>query len=164
MPKQMLLTSVSICLLIVGCDRYRAGETKDRPQNASSEAQPQTNCVEGQFPGRIQLLPGYKMQTCGGMEYLYGKIWKQEGASIEFSEHWIDYSESPEMWRQDQMVDGEHMLCSFRKDQTMEIRFRGTQFDATVRNQQELAEMFLTVASYVPPAPASLPATAKTPK
>lgn len=164
MQKRTVLISVSVFLLTLGCDRYRAGETKDQPRRLSSEMEPQTNCVEGQFPGRIQLLPGYKMRTCGGMEFLYGRIWKQDGVSINFYERWVDYSESLELWRQDQIVDGDHMLCSFKKDQTMEIRFRGTQFDATVRNQQELAEMFLTVLSYEPPASPRLPGAVEVPK
>jgi hypothetical protein len=111
------------------------------------------NYFPGQIPGRqIQLLPGYKVETEAGMEGPHGRIWNDSGLTIRFSitGRPYGYIESPRLWTIDQIVNGHHFFFSFNADQSMDVWIPdlGTQFDARIRNQQDLAELLLMVMTY----------------
>jgi hypothetical protein len=158
---------VSIFLLLSfapACSRYRTlrdltGDTSSSPPSAEDPLPGGLwkNCSSGVFPAQIQLLPGYQVETCGGMEHLYGRIRKQSGFTIEFFESWVSATDSPVLWNVDQVIDGDHAMCLYRADHTMEIRFRGADFFAKPRDEQDTAEMFLTVLSYRVPEPVLIP-------
>jgi hypothetical protein len=107
----------------------------------------------------VQLLPGYKLQIVPGVEGSGGTIWKRGGPTIGFNlpqccfGNIADSIESTSvLWRQEQIINGQKVICVFTKSHELVITFPKSlsNFQANVRNQQELAEILLMVLTYDP--------------
>src|SRR5262245_14970397 len=94
----------------------------------------------GKFPYKIQLLPGFKVETTQGMEGPYGKIWNDEGLTVNFVMHSDPPIDVQPLWRYEQTINGEHVICAFTKSNELQVLFPRllTGFWAKVRNQQDI--------------------------
>jgi hypothetical protein len=126
------------------------------------------------FPGKILLLPGYKIEARNGMEYPYGKIWKDGGPTINFQvggqvrSREVDFRDQLEMeggvsWRQQQTVNGHQVICVYTKSNNLIIMFPylSANFTAAVGRSQDITDMLLMALTFERP---ELPPEPKSPK
>ena len=124
----------------------------------SVSAQEHENSFEKPAPGGIRLLDGYHHhQTDHPLDSITGKIWKQHGVTISYdiALNAGDYSTSPEwnksvLWRTEQVVNGEKVVCVFTKSKQLLIVFPRlmANFYADIHSRRDLADMMLMVLTY----------------
>jgi hypothetical protein len=110
-----------------------------------------------QFPGSIQLLPGYKVSTRMGIESLGGEIFSRD-MRIYFdvgvnTGNWT--SAAPDnsiLWQRKQMLHRHHVVCVYtiQKELIVTFPYLTANFRAKVNSKQDMADMLLMVLSYEP--------------
>lgn len=107
----------------------------------------------------IQLLPGYKFQNVPGLDTAGARIFKPGGLSIEFGsgEHMEkaadDLPSSKIYWKTRQTINGRQLTCAYTRSGYLVATFHDAiiaDFEARIRNKQELTEMLLMIATYEP--------------
>lgn len=115
--------------------------------------------VEKPVPGNIRLLDGYHHQSGRSVDSITGKIWKEHGVTFgyDIALDAGDYSIRPEwngnvMWRTEQIVNGEKVVCVFTNSKRLLIAFprHMANFYGDIHNQRDLADMMLMVLTYKP--------------
>jgi hypothetical protein len=110
------------------------------------------------FPGSIKLLPGYTHQKGRGVDSAVGTIHKNGGLDIEYDIGAGHYTEcgalcgwtNGEIWRKEQRIDGQKVVLVFTKQQRLVITFfeSNANFYATIRNEEDMADMLLMVLTF----------------
>lgn len=113
-------------------------------------------------PGGINLLPGYHHYLGQGIDSKIGRIWKERGLTIHYDigELAGDYTEcghscgwtEGEVWRREQILQGQRIICVFTKRRRLVISFPQVHanFYGTVRTDMELTDMLLMVFTFRP--------------
>jgi hypothetical protein len=108
---------------------------------------------------RVKLLPGYKQQEGSSLDSTSGHIWKEGGLRISYDIgtmagvytdcEWCDWTKG-ETWRKKQVVNGQQAVFVFTKAKRLVVSFPESHanFYATVRNEGELADMLLMLATF----------------
>lgn len=106
----------------------------------------------------VQLLSGYQVRIASGIDAWNGTIWKDGGVKIEF-DHGSHVGvaadlveKSDVVWREEQVVNGHQMICVYTKSNHLIVSIpkRIVNFEASIRNHQDLTEMLLMVLTYEP--------------
>lgn len=111
-------------------------------------------------PGSISLLPGYHHRVDRGIDSKVGRIWKEGGLIIHYDigELAGDYTEcgptcgwtNGELWRREQLVQGQRVICVFTKKRKLVVSFPGAHanFYGTVNTDKQLTEMLLMLLTF----------------
>ncbi|HKT52028.1 MAG TPA: hypothetical protein VJV96_17130 [Candidatus Angelobacter sp.] len=111
------------------------------------------------IPGEIRLLPGYQHRALQGIDSRVGEIWKIGGLRIRYDIGAMagDYTECKscgwtkgELWRKEQIVNGQKMICVFTASKQLVISFPASHanFYATVTTPEQEADMLLMLFTF----------------
>lgn len=111
-------------------------------------------------PGGIKLLPGYQHKKLQGIDTRVGRIWKEGGLAIDYDIGRLagnaakSQDQASLRWSKEQVVDGRAVQFAFTKDRKLFVTFPQSfaNFSASVRSEEDLADMLLMVLTYVPQA------------
>ena len=111
----------------------------------------------------MELLPGYQVRLRPGIDSIGGDLWKDRGLTIHFdlSGNAGNYADSEDvkkqtLWRREQTVNGRKLICVYTKSRDFYATFPpSTNFFATIRNQEDLADMLLMVLTFHQSSPAA---------
>jgi hypothetical protein len=108
---------------------------------------------------RVKLLPGYKQQEGRSLDSTVGHIWKEGGLRISYDMAGVytdcdscDWTKG-ETWRKKQLINGQETVLVFTKSRRLVVSFPESHanFYATVRNESELTDMLLMLATFERP-------------
>lgn len=111
-------------------------------------------------PGSIKLLPGYVHHHGQGIDSTVGTIGKEAGLRIHYDIGPLagNYAECSklcgwtdnEVWRKKQIVSNQEVICVFTKEKRLVISFpkATANFYATIRSQEDMADMLLMVLTF----------------
>jgi hypothetical protein len=120
--------------------------------------------VPPDFAGFITLLPGYEHRVGQGIDSKIGTIQKRNGILIhydigELAGVYTDCAPlcnwtTGELWRKKQQIASLQVICVFTRSKRIVISFPEVHanFYATVRDENQLADMFLIVFTFRPSA------------
>lgn len=111
-------------------------------------------------PGSVSLLPGYRHRVGQGIDSKVGTIWKDGGLVIHYDigELAGDYTEcgrscgwtNGELWRREQVVHGQRVVCVFTKKRRLVVSFPGAHanFYGSIHTDEQLTEMLLMLLTF----------------
>lgn len=114
-------------------------------------------------PGSIRLLPGYHHSVGQGIDSKVGRIWKDRGPVIHYDIGALagDYTEcgrscgwtNGELWRREQLVDGQRVVCVFTRKRRLVVSYPGAHanFYGTANTDKQLTEMLLMLLTFKAP-------------
>ena len=115
------------------------------------------------FPGKIVLLSGYQHEARLGNDSRIGRIWKDKGLSISYDIGGLApdrISGSNLQWSKEQIVDDSRVQIGLTKNRLLIVVFAGLRrggrsvpnasFEATVRSDEDIADMMFMVMTYTP--------------
>jgi len=107
----------------------------------------------------IKMLPGYRLQILPGLDTIGARIFRPGGLSIDFAsgEHLQKKADelpsSKVYWKTKQTINGRLLTCAYTRSGYLVATFDDAfvvDFEARIRNKQELTEMLLMIATYEP--------------
>jgi hypothetical protein len=105
----------------------------------------------------VRLLPGYKFRAGRSLDTGGGTIWKEGGLEIDFVAGAIgseadSIDKKDVVWREQQVVNGQRMICVYTKSHDLVISFPKLRadFSSKIRSRQDLAEMLMMVVTFEP--------------
>ncbi len=112
-------------------------------------------------PGSITLLDGFKHQTLQGIDTRVGKIWKENGLSIQYdigrlsgnyAKQQREYQADQLLWAKQQTWHGQPVELVMMKDRQLYVSFpeRHANFYGKVQKEQDLVDVLLMVLTYLP--------------
>jgi hypothetical protein len=109
-------------------------------------------------PGALKLLPGYTHQKEQGRDTRVGKIWKKDGPTIRYDIGRLagNYAASQKKedcaWQKEQVIQEQAVQLALTKDHTLFVSFPQLKanFSATIKTDEDLAEVLLIVLTYPP--------------
>jgi hypothetical protein len=107
-------------------------------------------------PGSIKLLSGYKHKTEQGIDTRVGRIWKEDGLTIEYdigfsAGHYAKPGELDKYsWYKEQVIGKQSLRCALTRDSLLIVTFpdASANFFAKVKRQEDIAEVLLMVLTY----------------
>ena len=121
----------------------------------------QAGGADDPLPGSIKLLDGFKHQKMQGIDSRVGKIWIENGLSIQYdigamagnyAKQQREYQADQMLWAKQQTIKGAKVEVVLRKDRDLYVSFpdKNANFFGKVKTEEELAEALLIVLSYLP--------------
>ena len=144
--RKRFVTTYSLILIMVGVLMISSASGQEPPT-----------------PGSISLLPGYHHRIGQGIDSKVGRIWKDKGLVIHYDVGELagDYTEcgrpcgwtKGEMWRREQLVQGQKVVCVFTNKRRLVVSFPGAHanFYGIAKTDKQLAEMLLMVLTFKAP-------------
>ena len=113
------------------------------------------------LPGSIKLLDGFKHQRMQGIDSRVGKIWKENGLSIQYdigamagnyAKQQRDYQADQLVWAKQQTINGARVELVLKKDRDLYVSFpdHSANFYGKVQKEEDLVEALLIVLTYLP--------------
>src|SRR5262249_42950133 len=112
-------------------------------------------------PGGIRLLPGYQHEEGRGIDTRVGRIWKKDGMEIHYdigrlagnyAKGKASDKDGKKLWHKEQTVAGRKIDLAMTKDRVLYVTVAGpSNFYATVKNDEDIADLLLMVLSYDEP-------------
>ena len=108
-------------------------------------------------PGSIKLLTGYTHQRLRGIDTQVGKISRKDGLTIQYdigelAGNYAAQRKSDAAWFKEQVIDGRTVQVALSKDRQLTVTFtKGpANFVATLKSDEDLAEVLLMLCTYSP--------------
>lgn len=112
-------------------------------------------------PGSITLLDGFKHQKLQGIDTRVGKIWKENGITIQydigrlagnFAQQQRKYQADQLAWDRQQTWHGQPVELAMMKDRQLYVSFpeRHANFYGKVQTEEDLVDALLMVLTYLP--------------
>ena len=112
-------------------------------------------------PGSIKLLDGYKHQKLQGIDTRVGKIWKENGISIQYdigrmsgnyAKQQREYQADQLLWAKEQTIKEARVELVLKKDRELYVSFpeHSANFYGKVQTEEDLVEALLMVLTYLP--------------
>ena len=113
----------------------------------------------GSAPGSMKLLPGYHYTRGPGLDSTTGKIWSEDGLTIFYDVggtagsyadcDWCGWTKG-KIWRKEQIISGQSAVLVFTSSRRLVVSFPHlhANFYATIRDESDLTDMLLTVATF----------------
>ena len=112
-------------------------------------------------PGSIKLLNGFKHQKLQGIDSRVGKIWQENGISIQYdigrmsgnyAKQHREYQADQLLWAKQQTWHNERMELVLKKNRELYVSFpeHSANFYGKVQTEEDLVDALLMVLTYLP--------------
>jgi hypothetical protein len=108
-------------------------------------------------PGSIKLLPRYTHQPLRGIDTLVGKISREDGLTIQYdigtlAGNYAMAQKDEAVWFKEHVINGQTVQMAFSKSKELTVTFTNgpANFFATVKSEEDLADVLLMLATYSP--------------
>ncbi len=109
-------------------------------------------------PGSIKMLPGYTHQQLRGIDTQVGKFTCKDGPTIEYdigelAGNYAEAQKDEATWFKKQVVNGQTVHLAFNKNKELTVTFTNgpANFFATIKSEEDMADVLLMVFTYTPP-------------